>query len=85
MASSLFLSGWRLISRIAEDVIAIPKSVHRERLVENFSIDDFELSAEDLDAIRALDGGKPMFADFNDPTLAKFLLEYDAKFNPERQ
>ena len=33
----------------------------------------------------ALDGGKPMFADFNDPTLAKFLLEYDAKFNPERQ
>lgn len=70
---------------MAEDVIAIPKSVHRERLVENFSIDDFELSAEDLDAIRALDGGKPMFADFNDPTLAKFLLEYDAKFNPERQ
>ena len=70
---------------MAEDVIAIPKSVHRERLVENFSIDDFELSAEDLDAIRALDGEKPMFADFNDPTLAKFLLEYDAKFNPERQ
>ena len=69
---------------MAEDVIAIPKSVHRERLVENFSIDDFELSAEDLDAIRALDGGKPMFADFNDPTLAKFLLDdFEIVFNAE--
>lgn len=68
---------------MAENIIAIPKSVHRERLVENLTLDDFDLSAQDLDAIRALDGGKPLFADLNDPALAKFLLEYDAKFNPE--
>ena len=69
---------------MAENIIAIPKSVHRERLVENLTLDDFELSDQDLEAIRALDGGKPLFADFNDPALAKFLLEYGAKFNPER-
>ena len=69
---------------MAENIIAIPKSVHRERLIENLTLDDFDLSAQDLDAIRALDGGKPLFADLNDPALAKFLLEYDAKFNPER-
>jgi len=69
---------------MAENIIAIPKSVHRERLVENLTLDDFELSDQDLEAIRALDGGKPLFADFNDPALAKFLLEYDAQFNPER-
>ena len=68
---------------MAENIIAIPKSVHRERLVENLTLDDFDLSAQDLDAIRALDGGKPLFADLNDPALAKLLLEYDAKFNPE--
>ena len=69
---------------MAENIIAIPKSVHRERLLENLTLDDFELSDQDLEAIRALDGGKPLFADFNDPALAKFLLEYDAQFNPER-
>lgn len=69
---------------MAENIVAIPKSVHRERLVENLTLDDFELSDQDLEAIRALDGGKPLFADFNDPALAKFLLEYDAQFTPER-
>lgn len=69
---------------MAENIVAIPKSVHRERLLENLTLDDFELSDQDLEAIRALDGGKPLFADFNDPALAKFLLEYDAQFNPER-
>ncbi len=69
---------------MAENIVAIPKLVHRERLLENLTLDDFELSDQDLEAIRALDGGKPLFADFNDPALAKFLLEYDAQFNPER-
>lgn len=52
--------------------------------MKNLTLDDFELSDQDLEAIRALDGGKPLFADFNDPALAKFLLEYDAQFTPER-
>jgi 2,5-diketo-D-gluconate reductase A len=69
---------------MAENIVAIPKSVHRERLLENLTLDDFELSDQDLEAIRALDGGKPLFADFNDPSLAKFLLEFDSKFNPQR-
>ena len=37
------------------DVVAIPKSVHRERIVENFDIFDFELSPGDMDAIASLD------------------------------
>ena len=60
-----------------EDIITIPKSVRRERQLENLSIEDFELTQ--------LDGGKPLMADFNNPELARFLLEYDSKFNPERK
>ena len=68
-----------------EDIITIPKSVRRERQLENLSIEDFELTQQEIEAIRLLDGGKPLMADFNNPELARFLLEYDSKFNPDRR
>ena len=68
-----------------EDIITIPKSVRRERQLENLSIEDFEMTQEEIEAIRLLDGGKPLMADFNNPELARFLLKYDSKFNPERK
>lgn len=36
-------------------VIAIPKSVHKERMAENFTIGDFSLSDEDMDILAAMD------------------------------
>lgn len=38
-----------------EGVVAIPKSVHEERIGQNFSIDDFELSEEDLQKIHRIE------------------------------
>lgn len=38
-------------------VVTIPKSVHRERILENSLIFDFELDADDMDRITALDDG----------------------------
>jgi diketogulonate reductase-like aldo/keto reductase len=54
-------------------VVAIPKSIHQERIIENFNIFDFELSSEDLRAIAALDTGKTMFFDHRDPEWVKRL------------
>lgn len=65
-----------------EGIIVIPKTMHKERMASNLGIYDFGLSVEDKDIIRQMDGGKPLAADFNDPALAKFLLEYDKQFNP---
>ncbi|MDJ1470608.1 aldo/keto reductase [Cytophagaceae bacterium DM2B3-1] len=42
---------------IQREVVAIPKSATRERIIENFNVFDFELSSEDMTAIQSLDKG----------------------------
>lgn len=56
-------------------VIAIPKSVRKERMEENLNIFDFELSAEDMEAIKALDTKASAFFDHRDPAMVKWLGE----------
>ena len=68
-----------------EGIIVIPQSTKPERIRNNREIDDFELTADEREAIRGLDTGKPLAADFNDPELARYLLTYDKNFNPENQ
>jgi 2,5-diketo-D-gluconate reductase A len=60
---------------IQRGVVAIPKSVRKERMKENFNIFDFELSPEDMEAIKALDTKTTFFFDHRDPAMVKWLGE----------
>jgi len=56
-------------------VVAIPKSVRKERMEENFNIFDFKLSEDDVEAIKTLDTNASSFFDHRDPAMVKWLGE----------
>ncbi len=56
-------------------VVAIPKSVHRERMVENMDIFDFSLTDDEMAAIAALDTGASAFFSFRDPNMVEWFAQ----------
>jgi 2,5-diketo-D-gluconate reductase A len=54
-------------------IVAIPKSVRKDRIEENFNIFDFQLSDEDMQLIQTLDQKESAFFDHRDPAVIKWL------------
>lgn len=54
--------------------IIIPKSTHKERMVENLNIFDFQLSEDDMAQIQKLDTGKSLFFDHHDGDVTKMFM-----------
>jgi 2,5-diketo-D-gluconate reductase A len=54
-------------------VVAIPKSVRKERITDNFDVFDFQLTPEDMDSIVTLDQKASLFFDHRDPAMVKWL------------
>ncbi|MGX6429746.1 aldo/keto reductase [Levilactobacillus yonginensis] len=48
-------------------ITVIPKSVHKERMIENMNVFDFELTAAEMQTMRSLDKQESQFFDHRDP------------------
>jgi diketogulonate reductase-like aldo/keto reductase len=58
---------------IQRNIVCIPKSVHKERIAENFDVFSFNLTGEDMDMISGLDTGKSCFFSHYDPEFVGWL------------
>lgn len=58
---------------IQRGVAVIPKSVHKERMAQNFDIFDFSLAEVDMQAILKLDTGESLFFSHYDPQTVEYL------------
>lgn len=54
-------------------IVCIPKSASKERMAQNFEVFDFDLSADDMATIRALDENESSFFDHRDPAAVERL------------
>ena len=63
-------------------VIIIPKSTHKERMAENLNIFDFELDADDMQAIASLDTKHSLFFDHHDGEVAKLFMGWRSLVTP---
>ena len=58
---------------IQRDVVCIPKSVHKERIAENFDVFGFELGDDDMAVIATLDRPESSFLNHRDPEIVEWL------------
>jgi len=60
---------------VQREIVALAKSVRKERMLENLDIFDFELSEADMARIAALDTGTSSFFSHRDPAIVKWMSE----------
>ncbi|MBO5001290.1 MAG: aldo/keto reductase [Prevotella sp.] len=57
------------------DIVAIPKSVHKERMEQNYNVLDFSLTDEDMAQIAKMNQHDNGTINFGDPQFVKYLIE----------
>lgn len=56
-------------------IVVIPKSVHVERMEQNFNVFDFELSVDDMTVMATLDKKQSLFFSHTDPHMVEWFVK----------
>ncbi len=60
---------------VQRGVVALAKSVRRDRMIENLAVFDFVLDEDEMTRIAALDTGQSAFFSHRDPAIVKWMAE----------
>jgi diketogulonate reductase-like aldo/keto reductase len=58
---------------IQSDVVVIPKTTHKERMIQNIDVFDFSLDEEEMKVMASLDLQESAFFSHYDPEMVEFL------------
>lgn len=61
-------------------IVTIPKTIKKERMIENINVFDFKLSEEDLALIKTLDTDTSLFFDHRNPEIVKWMAARKLEF-----
>ncbi|MGN0494693.1 MAG: aldo/keto reductase [Lachnospiraceae bacterium] len=59
---------------VQRGIVVIPKSTHKERMIENLDIFDFELTTKEMMQLKELDENKSMWAEYDDPMIVQYAM-----------
>lgn len=62
---------------LQKDIVVIPKTTHKERMIENIDVFDFNLTEEEMKELEALDTGYVQLSDHRDPKKVTSLIKAD--------
>lgn len=60
---------------LQRDIVVIPKSVHKDRMEQNFNVFDFELSDKDMKVMASLDKKQSSFFSHTDPETVEWFVQ----------
>lgn len=64
---------------IQQGIAVVPKSVHLDRIRENFDVFDFELTADEMAKLEELDNDSPMIGTATDPKRVESAMNWKSK------
>ena len=57
-------------------VVVIPKSIHEERIKENFDLFDFELNTDEMEQLKKMDMAAPMIGNPENPSMVESAMKW---------
>ncbi len=59
---------------VQRGIVVIPKSTHKDHMLQNLNIFDFELTADEMRQLKALDENRSMWAEYDDPMIVQYAM-----------